>query len=128
MNQLQRQQQKQQQQAEAEEAYSNFINSINSDITRKEYNLKFDYFMQFCSVKDHEGMLLISESDLESKIRNYIVYLRYDRKLSPGTVSAYLPPIIHFYEMNGFTLHWKRLNKFKAKHYNIVEDRPYTRE
>ena len=79
--------QQQQQQPEAE-AYGNFINSINSNITRKEYNLKFDYFMQFCSVKDREGMLLISESDLESKIRNYIVYLRYDRKLSPGTVSA----------------------------------------
>jgi len=124
---MNQQQQRQQQQPEAE-AYGNFINSINSDITRKEYNLKFDYFMQFCSVKDHEDMLLISESDLESKIRNYIVYLRYDRKLSPDTVSAYLAPIIHFYEMNGFTLHWKRLNKFKAKHYNIVEDRPYTRE
>ena len=50
MNQLQRQQQKQQQQAEAEEAYSNFINSINSEFTKKEYNLKFNYFMQFCSL------------------------------------------------------------------------------
>ena len=63
---MNQQQQRQQQQPEAE-AYGNFINSINSNITRKEYNLKFDYFMQFCSVKDHEGMLLISESDLEAR-------------------------------------------------------------
>jgi hypothetical protein len=30
--------------------------------------------------------------------------------------------------MNGFTLHWKRLKKFKAKHYSVVEDKPYTRD
>jgi integrase len=30
--------------------------------------------------------------------------------------------------MNNFTLHWKRLKKFKAKHYSIVEDKPYTIE
>jgi len=110
------------------EAYSNFINSINSDMTRKDYKAKFDYFMQFCNVEKHEDMLLISEGDLESRIRNYIIYLRHDKRLAPGTVSGYIAPIIHFYDMNGFTLHWKRLKKFQAKHYNIVEDKPYTRE
>jgi integrase len=28
--------------------------------------------------------------------------------------------------MNGLILHWKRLKKFKAKHYSVVEDKPYT--
>src|SRR6185437_1768792 len=120
--------QQQKQQQSQSEAYSNFIDSINSDITRKEYNVKFDYFMQFCNVQRYEDMLLISESDLESRIRNYIIYLRHDKRLAPGTVSGYIAPIIHFYDMNGFTLHWKRLKKFQAKHYNIVEDKPYTRE
>jgi len=73
-------------------------------------------------------MLLVSEADLESRISNYIVHLRHDKRLAPATVSSYTAPIAHFYEMNGFTLHWKRLKKFKAKHYNVVEDRPYTRE
>jgi integrase len=109
------------------EAYSNFIDSINSDMTRKKYNLKFDYFMQFCNVAKHEDMLLVSEADLESRIRNYIVHLRHDKRLAPATVSSYIAPIVHFYEMNGFTLHWKRLKKFKAKHYNVVEDKPYSR-
>jgi integrase len=119
--------QRQEQQPE-EEAYSNFINSINSEITRKQYNAKSDYFMQFCSVDNHQHMLLISESDLENRIRNYIIYLRHDRRLAPGTVSGYISPIAHFYEMNGLTLHWKRLKKFQAKNYSVVEDKPYSHE
>ena len=30
--------------------------------------------------------------------------------------------------MNDVTIKWKKLKKFKAKHYNIIEDKPYTRE
>ena len=117
-----------QQKQQTEEAYSNFINSINSEFTRKEYNLKFNYFMQFCNLANHQDMVLISESDLESRIRDYIIYLRHDKRLAPTTVSSYITPIAHFYEMNGFTLHWKRLKKFKAKHYSVIEDKPYSRE
>ena len=84
--------------------------------------------MQFCNVDNHQDMLLISESDLENRIRNYIIYLRHDRRLAPGTVSGYISPIAHFYEMNGLTLHWKRLKKFQAKNYSVVEDKPYSRE
>ena len=85
-----------QQQTEAE-AYSNFINSINSEFTKKEYNLKFNYFMQFFSLANHQDMVLISESDLESRIRDYIIYLRHDKRLAPTTVSSYITPIAHFY-------------------------------
>jgi hypothetical protein len=124
MDQLQQSHQRQQQ----EEAYSNFINSINSDITRKEYNLKFSHFIQYCEKQNHNDMLLIPVGQLESTIRDYIVHLRRDRKLAPATVSSYVAPIVHFYEMNNFTLHWKRLKKFKAAHYSVVEDKPYSLE
>jgi integrase len=30
--------------------------------------------------------------------------------------------------MNDVSINWKKLKKFKAKHYNFVEDKPYTRE
>jgi integrase len=110
------------------EAYSNFINSVNSDITRREYNTNFSYFMKFCQVQTYEDMLLIPITHIESKVRDYIVLLRHTRKLSPATVHNYITPIIHFYEMNGIVINWKRLKKFKAKVYNVIEDRPYNRE
>lgn len=72
-------------------------------MTKAEYNRKFDYFMQFCNVTKHQDMLLVSEADLDSRIRNYIVHLRHDKRLAPATVSSYIAPIAHFYELNGFT-------------------------
>src|SRR6185437_8871323 len=90
------------------DAYSNFINSINSEFTKKEYNKKFSYFMQFCQKSRYQDMLLLPDSELESKIRDYIVHLRHDKRLALATVSNYIAPIIPFYDMNNFTLHWKR--------------------
>ena len=117
-----------QQQTIESEAYKNFINSINSDITRREYKRNLAYFMTFCKITDYEEMKLFSPSLLEGLIRDYVIHLRHERNLSPATVSSYLAPIAHFYEMNDVTVKWKKLKKFKAKHYNIIEDRPYTRE
>jgi integrase len=65
---------------------------------------------------------------LEGLIRDYIVYLRQERRLSPATVSGYIAPIAHFYNMNDLEIRWKKLKKFKAKHYSVVEDKPYSRE
>ena len=73
-------------------------------------------------------MLLIEVKKLEGLIRDYIIYLREDKKLSPGTISMYLSAITHFYEMNDVTLHWKKLKKFKGRLKSVVEDQPYTRK
>ena len=89
-----------------EEAYSNFINSINSEETRREYHTNFSYFMKFCQKTTHQDMLLVPVAELESTIRDYIVHLRHHRRLSPSTVSSYMSPIIHFYEMNGVIINW----------------------
>jgi integrase len=124
-NQPQSQSQSQQEQGEA---YKNFINSINSAITRKEYNANFSYFMAYCKIANHEDMLSISQPVLEGLIRDYIIHLRHKRNLSPSTISSYIVPISHFYQMNDVTINWKKLNKFKAKYYSVTEDKPYTRE
>ena len=39
------------------EVYSNFINSVNSEVTRREYSTNFTYFMKYCSRGTHEDML-----------------------------------------------------------------------
>ena len=112
---------------EQSEAYNNFINSINSEMTRKEYGKNIRYFMAFCNKLSYEDLISIPINELEGLIRDFIVDLRHNRKLSPSTVSSYLSPVSHFYEMNDVTIKWKKLKKFKAKHRSIVEDKPYTR-
>src|SRR6478672_1985111 len=103
------------------EAYHNFIDSISSDMTRKIYRINFSYFMTFCKIADYEEMASLQVHVLEGLIRDYIVYLRQERRLSPATVSGYIAPIAHFYSMNDLEIRWKKLKKFKAKHYNVVE-------
>ena len=89
---------------EQSEAYKNFINSINSEMTRKEYAKNIRYFMTFCNKLSYEDLISIPINELEGLIRDFIVDLRHNGKLSPSTVSSYLSPISHFYEMNDITI------------------------
>ena len=119
------------QRANESEVYSNFINSVDSEKTRLEYAKTLKYFLQFVGVADYEQLLLSEEMDkqrLESKIKNYIIYLRQIKKLAPYTVSNYITPLVHFFDMNDVSINWKKPKKFKAKQRGVIEDRPYTKE
>jgi integrase len=117
-----------QQMANQSEAYRNFIDSINSEASRYEYAKNIRYFLDFTGAGDYDSLLEIDQQQIETKIRDYIVYLRQTKRLAPATVSNYVSPIVHFFEMNNCILNWKRLKKFKAKHRPVVEDKAYTRE
>jgi hypothetical protein len=97
----------QQQDPKDSEAYKNFINSINSSATRRDYDLTFSYFMDFCKIKSYVNKLTIG-TRIEFIIRDYKVYLRHERRLSPSSVSLYLSSIVHFYEMNDVVINWRK--------------------
>ena len=109
------------------EAYTNFVNSLDSEQSRIHYKRVFLYFMQFCKVDKYDDMLKIEPKRLEILIRNYIIQLK-ENKRSSATVTSYLSAIAHFFEMNDMVLNWKKLNKFKGKHRDIAEDKPYSRD
>jgi integrase len=73
-------------------------------------------------------MLQLDKQKLEDKIRDYITFLRVDKKLSSNTINVYIAAIAHFYSMNNVVLNWKRLSEFKGKKRLVVEDKPYTKE
>jgi integrase len=110
------------------EVYKNFINSLDSEITKKCYRVSLIIFMRFVKSYDYDQLVKLDRAKLENIIRDYIIHLKQERKLSPATVSAYLAAVAHFYEMNDVTINWRKLKKFKAKFRSIVEDRPYTRD
>lgn len=110
------------------EAYKNFVNSIDSEATKESYRKTFPYFMKFCQKTSYDDMLVYDKTTLEGLVRDYIIHLRHDKRLAPASVSLYIAAICHFYEMNDVTINWRKLKKFKARHRNVVEDRPYTRE
>ena len=111
------------------DAYKNFISSLDSEASRRTYRQAFPHFMRFCKIDSYEEMLNIQPAKkLEGIIRDYIIYLREDRKVSPSTIMSYTSCIAHFYEMNDVAINWKKLKKFKGRYRSVVEDIPYSRD
>ena len=68
------------------EAYRNFINSLDSEVTKSHYRHVFPYFMNFCNIDNYEEMLKFDQQKLEGIIRDYIIHLRQDKKLAPSSI------------------------------------------
>lgn len=113
---------------EVTDAYKNFINSLDSEASRRTYRSAFPQFMRFCKTDSYDAMLQIQPKKLEGLIRDYIIHLREYRKASPATVASYSSCIAHFYEMNDVVINWKKLKKFKGRYHGVVEDVPYSRD
>src|SRR5215831_18994612 len=114
---------------EQSDAYKNFVNSLDSEDSKRTYLNSFPLFMKFCGVNTYQEMLDIQPiKKLEDLIRDYIIHLKTDKKTSPSTIMTYSAAIAHFYEMNDVVINWRKLKKFKGKMRKVVEDVPYTRQ
>jgi site-specific recombinase XerD len=91
------------------EAYTNFINSVDSEATKTNYRRVFPYFMKFCKREAYEQMLNIEIRKLEGLIRDYIIHLKQNKNLAPGSISMYISGIRHFYQMNDVVLNWEKI-------------------
>ncbi|MGA9841346.1 MAG: hypothetical protein WBQ25_03440 [Nitrososphaeraceae archaeon] len=109
-------------------AYKNFIGSLDSEESKRCYRFSLSYFMGFCKLTLYEEIIKIDQPKLEGVIRDYIIHLRQDKKLSPASISAYIAALAHFCEMNDITIRSRKLKKFKGKFRDIIEYRPYTTE
>ena len=69
------------------EPYKNFINSLDSEVTKQGYRESMKHFMRFLKKETYDSLLGIEPLKLEGLIRDFIIHMRQDRKLSPATVS-----------------------------------------
>ena len=83
--------------------FERFVNSLNSEITVKDYTKCINYFLKYCQLTDYNQLLSSEEFMDDNKksdmISDYLVYLRKERKLS----SSYINSIQDF----GYLLHPK---------------------
>jgi hypothetical protein len=54
--------------------------------------------MKFAKVDSYEQLLQIETKKLEGIVRNYIIHLKVDRKLSSNTINLYTAAVSHFLE------------------------------
>jgi len=109
------------------EAYFNFVNSINSDVTRKNYEYCMSKFLRYCNL-DLESLLKLPQEELSNLIIKYLV----SQKISSQYKVVIMATIKHACEMNDVILNWKKLKKFikSEKTDNEIngKDRGYTHE
>ena len=103
-----------------EDVYSNFVNSIKSDVTRRIYEYNLRLFMEFCGTNKFEDLI-----GQQYKIITYLMSLR-EKKLSFNSISTRLNAIYHFYDMNDISLNKKKIKMFKGEYTKRVLDRAYT--
>jgi hypothetical protein len=48
------------------------------------------YFMDFISVKTYDDLLQFDTKSIESHIRDFIIYLRDEKKLADSTINGYV--------------------------------------
>lgn len=92
-----------------EEAYFNFVNSINSEVTKKNYTYCLTKFLKYCNL-DLDYLLRLPTQDLSNLLIRYLVSL----KISSQYKNVFLSAIKHACEMNDVTLTWKKIKKFKT--------------
>ncbi len=106
-----------------QEIYSNFINSINSDVTRLNYELHVNLFKKFCNLSNLSELLIIEEP--QKHIINYILSLR-QRGLASSSVSTMINAIYHFYDMNDVALNKKKIKMFIGQSPKKITDRAFS--
>jgi site-specific recombinase XerD len=108
-----------------EDVYFNFINSLKSEVTKKDYEREIRLFMKFCNISKLSDLMTIREP--QKQIIKYLMSLK-ERKLSFNSLSHSLYAIYHFYDMNDLPLNKKKINMFKGEFRRKVVDRAYSHE
>ena len=108
-----------------QEVFSNFINSIKSPITKKDYKFNIQRYLNFCNLTKLSELLAITEP--QKQIIKYIMSLR-QKGLSTNSIHAMVYAIYHFYEMNDSPVNKKRINMFIGEPTLKVVDRAYSHE
>jgi integrase len=107
--------------------YFNFVNSINSDVTRKNYEYCLSKFLKNCNL-DLDSLLRLPQLDLSNLIIKYLV----SQRISSQYKTVIMATIKHACEMNDVILNWKKLKKFikSEKTDNEIngKDRGYTHQ
>ncbi len=108
-------------------SYFNFINSLKSEFTKKNYQCALTRFLNHYNITT-EALAKTSARDIENLLIEYIVRLKKDNK-SSSALSITVSSITHFCVMNDISIMTKKIAKFKGEHETErSNDRGYSHE
>lgn len=115
----------------AQEVYRRFISSLPSEVTREYYHRWLHYFMDWLQIdwEEYDRLLDYDPRMLQSKIIDYVIWMKDEKKLSSSSIKIRIAALHHFYDMAEYEgLKWKIIEKFKPESDIVAEDRPYIKE
>jgi site-specific recombinase XerD len=93
--------------------YTNFIYSIKTEVSRQMYVKCLKYYMKFLDVKTLKDLIDKPQKIIESDIKEYLIHLRNQKKISYNTVSLYLSAIRKFYYVNSdYQFKWDLITSY----------------
>ena len=133
---------------EEKKLYSNFIYSIKTEVSRKLFVRCLKYYMKFLGVSTLRELIEGKpQKIIESDIKDYLIYLRNQKKIAYTTASLYLSAVRKFYFVNSdYNFKWNLIisylgnddtdddNDDQNNNSDLTsdgeqhEDRPYSRE
>ncbi len=87
--------------------YDNFVNSINSDETKEQYEYCLTQFLKYCQM-NLDTFLKLPQDEISSLIINYLLQRKVSRQYKVVIFSA----IKNACEMNDVILNWTKMKKF----------------
>lgn len=109
------------------DAYFNFINTLNSELTKKKYTYYLEQFLLYAKV-DLNKFLKLPEDKIGDLIIKYLV----QKKVSRSSKKVIFATIKHACEINDVILNWKKIKRFisseKTGNEIVGKDRGYTHE
>ncbi|HZD36356.1 MAG TPA: hypothetical protein VE130_14230 [Nitrososphaeraceae archaeon] len=76
--------------------------------------------------EEYDRLLDYDPRMLQSKIIDYIIWMKDEKRLSSSSIKTRIATLHHFYDMTEYEgLKWKIIEKFKPEGVIVAEDRPY---
>ena len=94
--------------------YSNYIYSIKTEVSRQTYVKCLKYFMKFLGVNTLKELIVDKpQKIIEADIKDYLIYLRNQKKVSYVTASLYLSAVRKFYHVNSdYSFKWDLITSY----------------
>ena len=90
----------------------NFINSLQSDVTKMAYRRALIRFMQHFQIKDTDILVKLPRHDIESYLTRYFQHQKESNR-SRSSMELTMFAVNHFCVMNDILINIKKISKFK---------------
>ena len=107
-----------------------FHSAIKSEKTQKNYDQLLGYFMKYYNLnshKDYDTLISWNPKELQTRIEDYVMYLRSENK-SYSWINGLVCSLKLFFSMNDVILNWAKIKKLLPERKKSMSDKPYSTE